>query len=139
MVFLTSQIIYLIRKMGEGKSLIITITLAVNQGITIVIVPLIGLGIDQVNKAINLDQSIEVYHVDENCGDDFLSLTDCLLSIEKRDIRPGPLIVLYCLPQSLGPTTKLSPSVMGVAWRMLNEQQYCWTVFCGAFGLHPGF
>ena len=49
-----SQVIYLIRKTGEGKSLVITTTVALLCGVTIVMVPLLGLGSDQVNKAVNL-------------------------------------------------------------------------------------
>ena len=59
MVFLCSQVVYLIHKTGEGKSLVIITTAAMLRGVTIVMVPLIGLGSDQVNKAVNLGQHIE--------------------------------------------------------------------------------
>ena len=58
--------VYLILKMGEGKSLVIITTSALLRGVTVVMVPLIGMGSDQVNKAVNLGQRIEAYHVDEN-------------------------------------------------------------------------
>ena len=82
MVFLCSQVIYIIRKTGEGKSLVIITTAALLRGVTIVMVPLIGLGSDQVNKAVNLGQRIEAYHVDKNVGNIFLCLKKRLLSIE---------------------------------------------------------
>ena len=78
-------------------------------------VPLIGFVSDQVNKTINLGQRVEAHHVDENPGDDFLSLTDRLLSIQKHDGRLGSSIIIYCLPQSLDPTTKLSSCLKLVA------------------------
>ena len=108
MVFLCSQVVYLIRKTGEGKSLVIITTAALLRGVTIVMVPLIGLGSDQVNKAVNLGQRIEAYHVDENVGKDFLCLMKRLLSIKTRGGHSGSSIILYCSPQSLSPTTNLS-------------------------------
>ena len=78
MVFLCSQVVYLIRKTGEGKSLVIITTAAL------------------------------LYHVDENVGKDFLCLMKRLLSIKTRGGRSGSSIILYCSPQSLSPTTNLS-------------------------------
>ena len=54
MVFLSNQLIYLIRKTGEGKSMIILGAATMRRGVTVVLVPLIGLGSDQVNKSMNL-------------------------------------------------------------------------------------
>ena len=49
----------------------------------------------------------------------FLSLTDRLLSIQQRGGRSGSSIILYCLPQSLDPTTKLSRCLIQLATRNL--------------------
>ena len=46
MVFLSKQLIYLIRKTGEGKSMIILGAATMRRGVTVVLVPLIGLGSD---------------------------------------------------------------------------------------------
>ena len=81
MVYLTTQTIYLIRKTGEGKSLVITTVAAMLREVTIVMIPLIGLGSDQANKSINLAKRVEAYHIDENRGSDFLKLTARLMSI----------------------------------------------------------
>ena len=57
MVFLfIPQIIYLIQKTGEGELLVIIIIATILWCVTIVMVPLIGLGSDQVFRAIKLGQ-----------------------------------------------------------------------------------
>ena len=59
MVFLTNQMIYLIRKTGEGKSLAFLATAVMLWGVIVVMFPLIGLGSDQVNKAMKLEYPME--------------------------------------------------------------------------------
>ena len=60
--------------------------------------PLIGLGSDQVNKATNLGQRAEAYHVDKNFGADFICLMKRLLSMKTKGSRSGSSIILYCSP-----------------------------------------
>ena len=73
-----------------------------------VMVPLIGLGSDQVDKSTNLGQHIEAYHVDENHGNNVLKLVSDIVSIKIGDNRSGDSIILFCSPQSLEPDSKLS-------------------------------
>ena len=89
--------------MGEGKSLAFLVTAVMLRGVTVVMVPLIGLGSDQVNTAMKLEHGGEVYHIDENKSSDFIALMDRLLSITKRDNRTVNSVVLYCSPQLLEP------------------------------------
>ena len=103
MVFLTDQMIYLIRKTGEGKSLAFLATAVMLRGVTVVMIPLIGLGSNQVNNAMKLEHGVEAYHIDKNKSPDFIALMDRLLSITKRDNRNANSVVLYCSPQSLEP------------------------------------
>ncbi|KAL7526440.1 hypothetical protein ACHAXR_003455 [Thalassiosira sp. AJA248-18] len=118
MVFLSSQVLYLIRKTGEGKSLVILTTATMLRGVTVVMVPLIGLGSDQVNKSFSLRDGVEAYHVDENRGEDFLLLVKRLYSIKKRDDgRTTNSIILYCSPQSLSPTSLFSQCLKTLAKR----------------------
>ena len=114
-VFLFPQIINLIRKTEEGKLLVIITVVAMLCGAGIVMFPLFGLGSQQVIKAINIEQQIEAYHVDENRGNDPLSLTDKLLSIQQRDDCLGSSTILYCSSQYLDPMTKLSRCVRQLA------------------------
>ena len=74
MVYCQKQVLYLIRKTGEGKSIVFLMIATLLRGITIVLVPLIGLGSDQVSKTINLTHCIESYHVDENKEQSFILL-----------------------------------------------------------------
>ena len=61
---MTDQFIYLIHKTGGGKSFFVIATAELLLVVTTVIVWLIGLGSNQVNKSTNLGQYIEAYHVD---------------------------------------------------------------------------
>ena len=53
-------------KTGYGKSLIPTTIASVRKGVSIVLVPLIviGLGSDQVAKAMHVDRGVEAYHIE---------------------------------------------------------------------------
>ena len=65
MVFLTDQMIYLIRKTGDGKSLVFLATAVMLWGVIAVMFPLIGLGSDQVNEAMKIKHGVEAYHIEE--------------------------------------------------------------------------
>lgn len=120
MVFLSSQVLYLIRKTGEGKSLVVLTTAAMLRGVTIVFVPLIGLGSDQVNKCIDIEKGIEAYHIDENKGDDFKLLCERLFAITpNNEGRTATSTILFCSPHSLDPSTTFSKVLMKLAQRKL--------------------
>jgi hypothetical protein len=55
-------------KTGYGKSLIPSGIMSIRRGVGIVKVPLLGLGTDQVAKAMRHDKNIEARHVDEFFG-----------------------------------------------------------------------
>jgi len=103
MVFLKDQMIYLIRKTREGKSRAFLSTAVILRGITMVIVPLIGRGSDQLNKATKLEHGVEAYHIGENKRAGFVALIDCLLSITKCNDRTANSVVLYYSLRSLVP------------------------------------
>ncbi|KAL3759766.1 hypothetical protein ACHAWU_007510 [Discostella pseudostelligera] len=65
LVYRRIEMMYLIRKMGEGKSIVLTGASSLLGGVTISLVPLLGLGADQVNKYNNRYCGFEAYHVDE--------------------------------------------------------------------------
>ncbi|KAL7535523.1 hypothetical protein ACHAXR_006542 [Thalassiosira sp. AJA248-18] len=89
------------------------------RGVTIVMVPLIGLGSDQVNKSFRLKEGVEAYHVDENRGEDFILLAQRLLSMKTDGGRTPNSIILYCSPQSLSPTGTFSHVLKKLASRNL--------------------
>jgi superfamily II DNA helicase RecQ len=69
-------------------------------GVTLTMVPLIGLGSDQVTKSSNEINNIESYHLDEHCGIDGHLLRDLLLSLNRNEAS-YVLIFLYASLQSL--------------------------------------
>ena len=58
------DLMYLIRKTGEGKSLVLQGLAAARRGITVVLGPLHGLGTDQATKTKRIDKGIEGWHLD---------------------------------------------------------------------------
>jgi superfamily II DNA helicase RecQ len=96
--FLTERRLYLVRKTGDGKSAVILASATILRGITLVLVPLLGLGCDQVAKAFRLEQRVEAYHLNEHRGPDYITLRDRLLKIRKKRSQS---IILFTSPQAL--------------------------------------
>jgi superfamily II DNA helicase RecQ len=66
LVYRNTDMIYLIRKTGEGKSLVMQGMSSMIKGITIVMVPLLGLGSDMESKCTTTaNANVEAYHLDE--------------------------------------------------------------------------
>jgi superfamily II DNA helicase RecQ len=66
LVFYPKTCLFLIRKTGEGKSAVVFTLATLLCGICLVVVPLLGLGCDQVAKAQRPAYKVESYHLDEN-------------------------------------------------------------------------
>jgi len=60
-----NSLLFLITKMGSNKSDVPLTVASLSQGVAIILVPLVGLGSDQVSKALRPDRKIEANHVDE--------------------------------------------------------------------------
>jgi hypothetical protein len=71
LVFIRVRMLYLIRKTGEGKSLVLLGTATMLRGVTICLVPLLGLGSSQASKSRSVKHRVEGYHVDEYRDQDF--------------------------------------------------------------------
>jgi hypothetical protein len=69
----------LIRRTADGKSLVPHVTSALRRGISIILVPLHGLGSDQVEHNISEDNNIEAYYVDEHRKENATALRNRLL------------------------------------------------------------
>ncbi len=65
-VFYDNTVMHIAAKTGYGKSLILLTIGLIRKGITVIQVPLIGLGSDQVAKAMFVNRRIEAYHIDEH-------------------------------------------------------------------------
>jgi superfamily II DNA helicase RecQ len=75
LVFHPKTCLFLIQKMGEGKSAIVLTAATLLQGRTLVVILLLGLGCDQVTKAQQHHFKVEAYHlVDKNRGEDQLAI-----------------------------------------------------------------
>jgi superfamily II DNA helicase RecQ len=98
--FQCDQLLHIIAKTGSGKSAILLTIESLQTGVTLSMVPLVGLGSDQVNKSANNDNLIEAYHLDKNRGIDGKALRDCLLSLNEQEA-DHVSIFLYASLQSL--------------------------------------
>jgi superfamily II DNA helicase RecQ len=116
LVFHSKTCLFLIRKTGEGKSAVVLTSTTLLQGITLVVVPLLGLGCDQVAKAQRLRYKVESYHLDENRGEDHLAIQRRLLTI---NVRKAQSIVLFASPQSLKEGSSWAPLLVKLAERKL--------------------
>jgi superfamily II DNA helicase RecQ len=79
------------------KSLIPAITAILRSGISIVLVPLHGLGSDQVESAENYDFGVEAYYVDEHRFANAKSLQDRLKHYSKEEAEENTIILYVSL------------------------------------------
>jgi hypothetical protein len=79
---------------------------ALLHDITLMVVPLLGLGCDQVTKAHCHCYKVGACHLNENRGEDQLAIQMCLLWITCRHAQP---IILFTLPQSLKEGSSWAP------------------------------
>lgn len=81
LVYTKLDMMYLVRKTGEGKSLVLQGMASIFKGVTISMVPLLGLGSDQAEKtacATATTTIIESYHLDEFRNTNAIELRDRL-------------------------------------------------------------
>ena len=112
LTFRKLDMMYLIRKCGDGKSLVMHAMATILRGITIVMVPLIGLGNDQISKTKRPELGVEAYHIDEFRDDDASKLTERLETYDPDD---NDSIIIYISPQNLRPTTKWYKKLVSLA------------------------
>ena len=93
---------YVCAKTGSGKSAIPLTAGSLLSRVIITLVPLVGLGSDQVSKSTNDASFIEAYHVNEHRGPDATLIKKRLLSITTAEAKHVS-IFLYMSPQSLQP------------------------------------
>ena len=88
------------RRTADGKSLLPLTIAAFKRRVTVVLVPLIGLGSDQVQKSCFYDSNIESYHIDEHRGQDAIDLRDRLMNMTEAEMNVTS-IILYLSPSAL--------------------------------------
>ncbi len=77
-------------------------------------IPLLGLGTDQVAKAFHVDINIEAWHIDEFRGRDGQALRRRLFAYS-ADQQDNLSVVLYMSPQSLLPGSNWMPALQHLA------------------------
>ena len=93
-------------KTGYGKSLVHLAIASMRRGVSIVMVPLLGLGTDQVAKAIHQDKNILAWHVDEFKGNDAKLLRKSLYRASADDMAASSTI-LFVSPHALAPDSDM--------------------------------
>ena len=94
-----NSVLYINAKCADGKSLCPLTLAGMLRGVTLVLVPLVGLGSDQVSKAENPNHNFEAYHIDEHRGAHAKKLKQRLLSYT-ADEASHKIIMAYINPQS---------------------------------------
>jgi hypothetical protein len=74
----------MIAKTGSGKSAIPLMVGTLLTGVVITLVPLVGLGSNQVSKSCNAANYVEAYHIAEHRGKDAKKLRYCLDAMTVR-------------------------------------------------------
>ena len=87
-------------KTVEGKPLVPLTLALISRGVTIVIVPLVGLGSDEVEKANMPEPNIEAHHAEEHKFEDARKLRTRLENILDEEAKHVS-IILFISPQSL--------------------------------------
>ena len=95
----TQTILHLIRHTADGKSLVPMLTGLLRGRVSLVVVPLIGLGSDQVSKATQEQCGVYAYHADEHKGPAATLLRQRILSMGNVEMRNSTILV-YISPQS---------------------------------------
>ena len=88
------------RKTADSKSLVPLTLAAIFRGVTIVLVPLVGLGSDQVDKANVTHHNVFAYHVDEHKFEDAQKIRNWLINMS-ADKAEHVSTILYMSLQSL--------------------------------------
>ena len=110
------------RGTADGKSLVIQGLTITRRGVAFIMVPLVGLGTDQVEKASLSEHGIELYHIDEHKKHDEKRLMRRLLSATHDELK-------YCrIMAFIGPGTVLDPK-WGRMWETLARRGFI-SYFC---------
>ena len=86
-VFNDDTLLVVIHRTADGKSLIPHIVGVLRQAVCIYLVPLIGLGSDQVERATVIEHNLELYHVDEHKNEDAWLLISRLEHMTKEEAK----------------------------------------------------
>ena len=89
----------LVRKTGEGKSLVYLVTGTILRGVTLFISPLLSLTMDQARKVLKIsrDSNISSFHLDEINSQTISVLPTWITRLGNH----ATIFIFFCSPQSL--------------------------------------
>ena len=96
----------LVRRTGDGKSAVIFGAATLLKGVSIVVVPLLGLGVDlvgRVNSGARPSARVFAFHLDELRGGEQAELVGFLRRVAAAGDLPDATVLLVCSPQALAP------------------------------------
>ena len=108
----------LVRKTGDGKSAVVFGAASLLRGVSLVVVPLLGLGVDlcaRVNGPAARARHVVAFHLDELARPAQRKLARCLRQIAAAGDAAGATLLLICSPQALGPEKRWRPLVESLA------------------------
>ena len=104
-VFNDAPLTLISQRTADGKSLVPLSICAVRRKVGVVLVPLQGLGSDQVNKAIVVGHNVKAYYANEHRGINATGLQDRLLAMTSHEMSKTT-IMIYISPQALAGSIK---------------------------------
>lgn len=109
--------VVVLRKTGEGKTLISLAVSLLRRGVSVFMVPLVALGVDQASKSVYTSGRIESYFLDENKGSCFFDLRRRLhLLLESTASgRCHKSVLLFATAHSLLPDSNWAPLLKELA------------------------
>ena len=90
----------LVRKTGDGKTYVFYIAGILLGGVSLSIIPVVGLGAEQAERARNTEKGVDAYHLDQLSGPMVQRVKTMLKEAKVGDRRS---IFLFCSPQALRP------------------------------------
>lgn len=112
--FYDGIVMNIIAKTAFGKSVIPSTICSLRRGIAVILVPLLGLGSDQVNKTMMIEKNIESYHIDEHRLEDATLLRKRLQGLTAKE-RENISIQLYLSPLALAEGSEWMPILRQLA------------------------
>jgi len=100
LAFTPNMLLYLVAKTGGGKSAVPLTMGTLKSGVTVTLVPLIGLSSNQVTKSRNANHYVEAYHLDKQNTESWRELSKRLNSLHQSQANHCT-IILYVSPRAL--------------------------------------
>jgi superfamily II DNA helicase RecQ len=129
--FHRNELLYIIAKTGSGKSAIPLTVGTLLTGVAVTLVPLVGLGSNQVTKSCNVANCVKASYIDEHHRKDAEKLCYCLDTMTEGQA-DYVTIFLYISPQSL----QMDSPWYGVLRCIASKDFHCLVCIDEAYTVH---